>query len=257
MKVKLDNPALLSRAVELISELVTDVRIKVNEFGMSIIAIDPANVAMVGFKLPKSNFSQFEIDSKKDSQISNTESSKIKEEVLGVNLDNLKKILKRCGVSSTLILEKEDNMLKIKIEDRIKRSFTLNLIEIESEDKDLPTLDFTAKIKINSQDFIASIEDCLVVSDACSFITKEMKFIIEAKGLNSAHSEFSSDEATIDAEECKSRYSLEYLQKFIKASKLSEKTILQFSQDHPLRIDIRTANMEFNFILAPRVETDD
>lgn len=56
MLVQLENPSLLSKVVEIISELVTEVRIKVSEFGMSIIAIDPANVAMVGFKLPKSFF---------------------------------------------------------------------------------------------------------------------------------------------------------------------------------------------------------
>ena len=47
------------------------------------------------------------------------------------------------------------------------------------------------------------------------------QFVIEAKGINSAMSEFSADEVKIDAENCKSKYSLEYLQKFIKASKVS------------------------------------
>ena len=40
--------------------------------------------------------------------------------------------------------------------------------------------------------------------------------------LNSFKSEF-SDEINIEAEECTSKYSLEYLQKMIKATKLSEK----------------------------------
>ena len=44
MLVKLDNPVLLARAVEIISELVTEVRMKVGEFGMSISAMDPAPV---------------------------------------------------------------------------------------------------------------------------------------------------------------------------------------------------------------------
>ena len=59
MLFKLENPVLLSRVVDLISELVTEVRIKVNEFGLSITAMDPANVAMVDFRLPKSSFSEF------------------------------------------------------------------------------------------------------------------------------------------------------------------------------------------------------
>jgi len=66
---------------------------------------------------------------------------------------------------------------------------------------------------------------------------------------------FPGDEVKIEAENCKSRYSLEYLKKFVKGAKLSEKVILQFAEDHPLRMDIR-GEMELNFILAPRVETD-
>ena len=75
--------------------------------------------------------------------------------------------------------------------------------------------------------------------------------------MNSALSEFSGDEAKIEAENCKSKYSLEYLQKFIKGSKLSEKTILKFANDHPLKMEIRTEGMELDFVLAPRVEMED
>jgi proliferating cell nuclear antigen len=241
MLVRLEDPSLLSKIVDVISELVSEVRIKVNEFGMSITAIDPANVAMVRFKLPKSAFSQFETG----------------DEVLGINLDNLKKILKRCNAGSPLILEKKENYLEIQIQDRIKRDFSLNLIEIESQEKEMPALDYSSKVEISSLDLISAIEDCAVVSDACSFIIRNGEFIVESRGLNSARSQFSKDEVKIEAEECKSKYSLEYLQKFAKGMKVSEKTILNFANDHPLRIDIKTEHLELNFLLAPRVETED
>lgn len=241
MLVKLNNPTILSKIIEILSELVMEVRIKVNEFGMSIIAIDPANVAMVGFKLPRSSFSDFDAGN----------------EVLGIDVDSLKQILKRCSAGSSLILEKKENLLHLQIQDRIKRNFTLNLIEIESEDREMPSLEFSSRVELNSIDLIASIEDCSVVSDACSFAIEEGKFIIEAKGLNSARSEFSGDEARIMAENCKSRYSLEYLKKFMKGAKLCEKTNLQFANDHPLKMVFKNENMELSFILAPRVETED
>ncbi len=244
MLVKLENPVLLSKAVELISELVTEVRIRVNEYGMSITAMDPANVAMVGFRLPRMNFSQLETG----------------EETLGVNLDDLKRILKRCGSGSSLILEKKENKLEIQIQDRIRRNFTLNLLEIEAEDIDFNAkterMEFTSKIEIDSIDLVASIEDCAVVSDACSFIIENEKFIIEAKGLNSAKSEFSGDEAKIDAENARAKYSLDYLQKFIKGAKLVEKTKINFAEDHPLKMEFKTDYLELSFILAPRVETE-
>jgi len=241
MKVKLENPAVLARMIEIISELVTEVRVKVNEQGLSITAMDPANVSMVHFTIPKSSFSEFESD----------------EETLGVNLDSLKRILKRTGTNSSLLIEKKDNILHIQIQDRIKRNFDLSLIEIETEEKTMPNLEFSSKVDLKSQDFVDSIEDCIVVSDACSFIVQDGKFIVEAKGLNSARSEFSGDEAKIQAENCKSRYSLEYIQKFIKASKVFDTTSLRFANDHPLMVDFKNDFTELSFLLAPRVETDD
>ena len=241
MLVKLEDPTVLSKVIEVISELVTEVRIKLNEFGMSLTAIDPANVAMVKFRLPKSAFSQFETGN----------------EVLGINLDSLKRILRRCNSSTPLILEKRENFLNIQIIDKIRRNFGLNLIEVEGQEKEMPTLDYSARVEISSLDLISAVEDCIVVSDACSFVIKKGEFVIESKGLNSARSEFSGDEAKIEAEECKSKYSLEYLQKFMKGTKLCDKTLLHFANDHPLKIDIKTEHMELNFLLAPRVETED
>jgi len=245
MKVKLDTPATLSKTVELINELVTEVRMKVNEFGFSITAMDPANVAMVGFKLPKSAFSEYEAGN----------------EELGVNLDNLKKVLKRAGTGSIVAIEKKENLLEINIQDRIKRKFSISLINIESEDIDfeekISRMEFTSKVELASQDFIDAIEDTAIVGDSCGFEIADGKFIIEAQGLNSARAEFSGDEAKITAENCKSKYSLEYLQKFIKGAKLTDKVRVNFAEDHPLRIDFRTAGMELSFVLAPRVETED
>ncbi len=241
MHVKLENPGMLSKAIDVISDLVMEVRVKVNDEGLSITAMDPANVAMVHFLLPKNAFSDFESGN----------------ETLGVNLDSLKKILRRCGTRSTLIIDSQENMLNIQILDKIKRNFRLALIDIESEEKEMPNLEFSSLVELNSSDLIDSVEDCLVVADACSFIIKNGRFTIEAKGLNSASSEFSGDEAKIAAEDCKSRYSLEYLQKFIKASKMMEKTTLKFAADHPLNLSVRDNTMELSFLLAPRVETED
>jgi len=248
MLLKLDEPKLLSDIITIISELVLEVRIKVNKSGLSIIAIDPANVALISFKLPAEAFSQIEVE----------------EEALGVSLDNLKAVLRRCSPGSSLILQTEENMLRIEIHDKIKREFRLSLIDIDAEEKTMPNLDFISKVEMSSVDLVDSIEDCAIVADACSFVSQQDKFTIEAKGsLNSAKSDFSSDEVKIDikpgegSKGIRSRYSLEYLQKFVKASKLTEKAIINFSTDYPLKLEFKTPRMELAFVLAPRVETED
>ena len=61
MLLKLDSPKILGDIISIISELVNEVRLKINQQGLSVTAIDPANVAMVHFKIPSDLFSTFEI----------------------------------------------------------------------------------------------------------------------------------------------------------------------------------------------------
>lgn len=241
MFAKLDSPKIFSEVVSIISELVTEVKLKFNDNGMSIIAIDPANVALVSFKLPKEAFSEYEAGA----------------EELGINLDNLKAVLRRTKPGSVLIMESQDNMLKLNIIDKVKRSFSLALIEIEGEDKKVPSLEFSSQIQISPEDFIDAIEDCLIVADSCNFTAEPDKFIIEASGLNSAKVEFSSDEVKIISGKSRAKYSLEYLQKFTKACKIANKVFINFSTDHPVKIEFKNDNIDLSFILAPRVENDD
>ena len=66
MKLTLQNPKIFSDIVTIISELVTEVRLKITKENLSLTAIDPANVAMVHFKLPASLFSEFELEKEED-----------------------------------------------------------------------------------------------------------------------------------------------------------------------------------------------
>jgi proliferating cell nuclear antigen len=243
MLIKLDNPKILTDAISIISELVTEVKLKVNKDGLSIVAVDPANVALVSFVLPSVAFSALEADN----------------EAIGVSLDSFKSVLKRCGPGSSLIMQTEENGLKVEIHDKIKRNFNLALINIEGEDKKLPELDFTSVINMNSGDFVQSLEDCGVVGDSCNFEVKGGKFVIEARGLHSTKSEFSSDEAEMSGGEAKSRYSLNYLQKFAKACKLADKCKIFFSNDYPMKLEVTGEGKNLfgmSFVLAPRVENE-
>ena len=242
MMLRLESPKLLSDIVSIISELVAEVKLKITKEGMSLTAIDPANVAMVYFKIPAELFSQFEVQN---------------DEVLGISLDNFKAVLRRCQLGSALTLSKADNLLKIGIQDRVKRDFSLALIDIDSEDKELPVWEFNSVIKMDSSAFSEVIEDCMIVSDACTFSAEPTKFIAEAHGpLNSARAEFSGDEIEIHSANSTARFSLEYLNKFTKGSKISSQVIINFSDNHPMRLNFPTGNVMLSFILAPRIEQD-
>ncbi len=243
MLLKLQEPKILADAIALLSELVLEVKIKVTKQGLEIVAIDPANVALVELKVPASAFSKFEVE---------------KNEELGLNLEDFKQILRRAPLGAPLILEKEDNSLKVEIENKTKRKFSLALINIDAEEKKVPELSFLSKIELSSSTFSEIINDAAIVADSCSFTALPELFIVEAKGtLHKSKTELSSDEAKITTEaQQKAKYSLDYLLKFVKASKFSDKVSLNFSQDYPMRLEFSNEFLQLNFILAPRVEEE-
>ena len=240
MILKLDEPRLLGDAIGVVSEVVSEVRIKLLEDGLSIVAVDPANVALVIFKLPKESFSQYDAGNA----------------TWGVNLGDLKKILKRASGNASVVFEEEAGKLKITIYDKIKKVFTLALIEVSSEDKEIPELNFGARVEMDADDFAQAVEDASVVADSCSLVVKDGKFFVEGSGnLNSARAEFSGDNIEIFGNG-RSKYSLEYLMKFIKATKISGKVVVNLSDEYPLKLDFPGERMGIGFVLAPRVEND-
>ncbi len=243
MLLKLQEPKVFADAIALLSELVLEVKIKVSKTGLEIVAIDPANVALVELKLPSTSFSKFEVE---------------KNEELGLNLEDFKQILRRAPLGSALIFEKEDNYLKVEIEDKTKRKFSLALINIDAEEKKVPELTFNSKVELDSSTFSEIINDAVIVADSCSFTALQDLFVIEAKGtLHRSRTELSSDEAKIASEsQQKAKYSLDYLVKFSKAAKFAEKVSINFSQDYPARFDFKNTSLQLSFILAPRVEEE-
>jgi len=239
MLIKLADSRSLSDAISIMSELVTEVRIKVSKSGLSAIAVDPATVALVSMKIPYSAFTQFESDDNEE---------------LCVKLEDLRQVLKRAEAGSMITFEKKDNKLVIHIQNEVKRSFSLALINLDAEEKAIPVLEFASKVEMSSEMLQKAIEDVSIVSDSCTFTTGN-NFVIEAKGdLNSCVAEFDMNKAKFSGN-AKSKYSLEYLQKFSKAGKLSDVVQIQYANDYPARFDFK-GNVEMTFVLAPRVEEE-
>lgn len=244
MKVEL-KPKLFSDVIGIINQLVTEVSLRFSDEGLSIIALDPASIAMTIFEMPKTSFIKYEG----------------KNEVIAVNLDDLKQVLRRIEKADSIIIEKRDNLLTVESRDGIKRKFHLALINIDEEEKKKPELNFSSFVELNSELFKDAIEDAKIIADSCSFITNkdEESFKIIAVGtINKSEIEFGSDEAKISAGNDKAKYSLEYMDKFVKASKIFDKVKISFKTDHPCQLDFfsRDSDVKLSFILAPRVEEE-
>lgn len=248
MKLVLADPTLLKDSISVISDLVTEARFKITKDGLELTAMDPANVAMVIYKLLSSCFTEYEID---------------KEQDIAVNLANFKQILKRVGASDILTLEvTDDNKLKMKLKGSTTRTFSLPLIELEEKEQRIPNLTFPISISAPSTTLNDAIADADIVSESVTFAVEPEKFAIAAEGdLSKADIEINHGEETkIQTEssaKIKSKYSIEYLKKMINASKLANDVGIYFNQDYPLKLEYKVVDkLLLSFILAPRVEND-
>lgn len=247
MKLILAEPKYLKESISIISDLVTEARFKINTDGIELLAMDPANVALVIFKMLSSSFVEFKVSKQTD---------------IAINLSSLKQVLSRSKPSDMIMLEVEENKLKIQLKGITVRTFYLPIIDVEEKDQKVPDLKFSSTINFSAQMLQDAIEDADIVAESVTFVAEKGKLLVQAEGdLSKAKIEMKEDSETeIRVEEespIKSKYSIEYLKKMIKGSKLSEKASIQFSKNYPMKLEFSVVNkMSLKFILAPRVEND-
>ena len=245
MKLTLAEPKYLKDSIGAISELVNEARFKITKDAIELVAMDPANVAMVVFKLLSSAFVEYELE----------------EEVeIATNFANLKQVMKRAKSNDMLTLSLEENRLKLTFKGTSTRTFMLATIELDEKEQKVPNLTFPVSIKTSTQALADAIDDADVFADSVTFIVENGKFIIEAEGdTNKVRNEI-SDGAEITAEtqdKISAKYSIEYLKKMMTGAKLSDDVVIKFNKDYPLMLEFKTVDkVLLSFILAPRVEND-
>jgi proliferating cell nuclear antigen PCNA len=245
MKLTLAEPRLLKDSISIISDLVTETRIRVMKDYIELVSMDPANVAMVIFKMPSSCFAEYEV--KEDT-------------VIAINLNNLKQVLRRVKPSDVLTIEKAENKLKITMKDKNTRTFYLPLIDLEERQQKIPQLTSKAYVEFSSSILNDAIEDMDIVGESVIFLIQKDKFTVSATGdLTKAEVVINPDKDVkiVTETDQKSKYSIEYLKKMMQGSKLAGKAVLKLSNDYPLTLEYKeTDKLSLTFILAPRVDND-
>lgn len=248
MKLVLAEPRYFKDSVSIISDLVSEVKFKASADGLEMVAMDPANVAMVVFKLLSSCFTQYDVK---------------ETEEIAINLNSLKQILRRAKSDDMLTLETaEENKLKITLKSNTTRSFSIPILELEDKEQKVPELEFPISVEMRSEMLSDSIEDVSVVAESVTFLGEASQLSVKAEGdLSKAFIEIKPGDNTIikstSPDKCKAKYSLEYLRKMIAGGKLSDKVNIHFSTDYPLKLEYKIVDrLMLSFILAPRVDND-
>lgn len=246
MELTLENPKLLKKSMDIISDLVLEGTIVFKPDYMELVALNSNNVVMVIFRLLSTNFEKYDIT---------------KEKQISLSLEHLSSVLKSCDEKSKLRLEiyDDNNKLKVISDGKNKKEFELSLIDFTDDNlQKVPNLQFPAKVVTSSSNFTSAVSDLGFIEEGVSFNITAKKFSINGK-TNSMSGKIDFEENTdvkiTEEKDFICRYSMDYLKKFIKAEKLVNNVELSFSNDYPLKIEYKLVDrLLLGFILAPRGE---
>ncbi len=247
-RAELSDAGLLKDSLQSISNIITEGVFRFSSSGVELIAADPAMVAMVDFELEQEAFDAYECE---------------EEAHVGVNIEDLYSIVRRAGASESLVIELDDDSSKLHVtmQDGAKRSFSLALLNLDEED--IPStddLEFTVSADLATAALADAVGDASVVGDSVTVRAGEDSIVLAAEGDNSTVettiAEGSEGMMDLDASgEASSMFSLDYLNKMIKAKKLSDTARIRLGDDFPMRMEFQVPDrLRLAYILAPRIE---
>ncbi|WP_121821019.1 DNA polymerase sliding clamp [Halostella salina] len=237
----------LGTALDSVSVLVDECKIHLNEDGIEIRAVDPANVGMVDLSLSADAFESYEADGG----------------LIGVNLSRLEDIVGMADSGQLVELELDEETRKLHIQiDGLE--YTLALIDPDSirQEPDIPDLDLASEIVIEGADIDRAVTAADMVSDHIALGVDETdeQFYVDAEGdTDDVHLELDRDDLIdLQAGPAYSLFSLDYLKDMNKAIDKDAEVTLELGEEFPVKIhfDIAEGNGQVTFMLAPRIQSD-
>ena len=246
MRMVIEDHSLLRDAIQAINELIDEGVFKFNQKGLEFVSTDRAVIAVVAFHLSRERFKEYETE----------------DEEIGLSVDDLLKFLKRGSSSERLTIEKDENAVMLVFEGRTKRSFRLPMIRIPESEQSIEKIteritEFKAEIDLPPTIIANAIEDASLISDSVIFLVEDGKLTIRAEGTTKESETVveQGDGITIKAEEpARSRFSIEYLKKIMKGSKVGSSCKLFLGNNYPMKIVFSDQGVRLGYILAPRKE---
>jgi proliferating cell nuclear antigen len=237
----------LQATLDSVGVLVEECKIHLDENGLEIRAVDPANVGMVDLTLEAEAFESYEADGG----------------LIGVNLTRLSDIAGMADSDQLVHLELDEETRKLQISiDGLE--YTLALIDPDSirDEPDLPDLDLPADIVIEGRDIDRAVTAADMVSDHIELgvDTGSDVFYVAAEGdTDDVHLELDTDDLIdLTAGEAASLFSLDYLQDMDRAIPKDAEVALELGEEFPVKLhfDIAQGGGSVTYMLAPRIQSN-
>lgn len=246
MELVISDASFFKKCMDAIVNLVDEGTFLISPDGLHLRTMDPSQIAMVDFVLPKSAFSKIDVDEKSS---------------VGVNIADLSKILARTRSDEKLSLsvDEKESKLFLEFSGSSRRHFKLPLIESSSVLPKEPKVDFDANVKIKGRALKDILHDAGLLSSHVILQADDSEFVVEAHGdSGDLHVQTKKDSANMPgiAVKAKSRamFPFQYLDDITRSCPDDSNVTVELKSDSPVRISYEINDARLSYFLAPRVE---
>ncbi|MCI4327461.1 MAG: DNA polymerase sliding clamp [Thermoplasmata archaeon] len=235
----------LREVVEVISTLVSEVKLTISKDGLEVKAVDPSHVAMLVLKLNKSAFEEFTGEA--------TE--------IGIDVEKLKEVLRLSKPGDILDLQYDGgkNRLVIHVGKVTRHMSVVDPAGIT--DPKVPNVSPPGLVVVNMDELRQGIRGSESISDHVTLTLEPDGFTMHSEGETDRVDMKLLKEglAKLEVKETvRSMYPLDFFSSMVKSITSSDKVTLHVGNEYPLKIEFEVAGGkgEGRFLLAPRVEED-
>ncbi len=245
LEIKIDNAKYWKECVSAIVSLVDEGLFIINKEGISLKAMDPSSISMISFYMPNKAFSKFNVD---------------KNVSLGLNIDNLNKILSRTREGESLVMKDVDNKLSLEfIGQGSRRRYKLQLVDVKKSVDKEPNVEFDATVEMVGDPLKDIIKDANLISSYISFKASKEQFAVSARGESGELEELHEAEGgmmkKVEAKKnAESTFNLELLDNMVRSCPTGSTITLSLKSNEPLKLKYNIGDAEVNYYLAPYME---
>jgi len=253
-----EGALIFKKVVDGIASLVDEGVLEFGADGMHFLSMDASRVAMVSVGLPKELFESY--------QISGSAAGNVK---IALDFERFSKTLKPLGLKKkdakfSLYFDGNDALAQLIISRPNGVMVLQPIVDFEGEGNiHEPQVSFTASITLSADRFAGAIKTLSEIAYHVKISTDGTgELRLEAVGLYAKAIDILRKEQgdIFNAEVGKdtaAAYSLVYLEKFVKFTGISDKALLEFSADMPLKLTYCTsAGGSVKLWLAPRINDE-
>lgn len=244
-ELKIDNAKYWRDCVESVVSLVDEGMFNISKEGIGLKAMDPSSISMVSFFMPAKAFSKYSVE---------------KPAGIGLNIENLSKILSRTRDGEALVMRDVDNKLLLEfIGPGSRRRYKLQMIDVKKSVEKEPNVQFDAHVEMIGEPLKDMIKDASLISSYIAFKASKDQFAVSARGdsgeLEELHEKDGSFMKKVDVQKgAEATFNLEFLENMVKSCPIGSHINIDLKSNEPMKLNYGIGDASITYFLAPYME---